>query len=193
VDVRTRHQRCVEEFARRVDGISSNDWDRATPCTDWNVRDLVNHVTGEYLWIPPLLAGSTIAEVGDRFDGDVLGDDPAATFQAAVAGGIDAIDALDDVDRIVHLSFGDVPAGEYLRQMAADSLVHAWDLAVAIGADDHLDKDLVADLATWFDGVEELYRAAGVIGPRVDVPQTADAQTALLARFGRPRNGASGS
>jgi uncharacterized protein (TIGR03086 family) len=185
VDVGTRHQRCVEEFARRVDAIGSSDWDRATPCTDWNVRDLVNHVTGEYLWIPPLLAGSTIAEVGDRFDGDVLGDDPAATFQAAAAGGIDAVDALDDVDRIVHLSFGDVPAGEYLRQMAADSLVHAWDLAVAIGADDHLDEDLVADLATWFDGVEEMYRAAGVIGPRVDVPQTADAQTALLARFGR--------
>jgi uncharacterized protein (TIGR03086 family) len=193
VDVRTRHQRCVEEFARRVDAIGSTDWDRATPCTDWTVRDLANHVTGEYLWIPPLLAGSTIAEVGDRFDGDVLGDDPVATFQEAAARSIDAIDALDDVDRIVHLSFGDVPAAEYLRQMAADSLIHAWDLAAAIDADDHLDEELVADLASWFDGVEEMYRAAGAIGPRVDVPEPADAQTELLARFGRPRTGAPGS
>lgn len=171
--------------SRRVDAIGSHDWDRPTPCTDWTVRDLVNHVTGEYLWIPPLLAGSTIAEVGDRFDGDVLGDDPTATFEAAATAGTNAVNDLDDVDRIVHLSFGDVPAAEYLRQIGADGLVHAWDLAAAIGADDHLDDELMADVASWFDGVEEMYRAAGAIGPRVDVSDDADAQTALLARFGR--------
>ena len=48
----------------------------ATPCTEWDVRALVNHVLGEIRWAVPLFAGSTIAEVGDRFDGDLLGDDP---------------------------------------------------------------------------------------------------------------------
>ena len=38
--------------------------------------------------------------------------------------------------RIVHLSFGDFPGGEYTRQLFADHLIHAWELARAIGADE---------------------------------------------------------
>src|SRR5512142_3482592 len=66
----------VEEFGARVRQIGDHQWQAATPDEDWSVRDLVNHVVGEDLWAPPLLAGSTITEVGERFDGDVLGAEP---------------------------------------------------------------------------------------------------------------------
>ena len=65
--------RAVAEFDARVRQIGEHQWQAATPDEDWTVRDLVNHLAGEDLWAPPLLAGSTIAEVGDRFEGDVLG------------------------------------------------------------------------------------------------------------------------
>ena len=139
----------------------------------------------EDLWAPPLLAGSTIAEVGDRFEGDVLGAEPKAAWAAASAAAVRAVQADGTMDRIVHLSFGDFPGSEYTLQLFADHVIHAWDLARAIGADEHLDDELVASCATWFEAVEEAYRSAGAIAERPPVPGHADAQTLLLARFGR--------
>ena len=68
-------------------------------------------------------------------------------------------------------------AAEYARQLAADHLVHAWDLARALGVDDTLDPEAVHAVAEWFEPTEELWREAGVIGPRVPVPDDADEQT----------------
>ena len=64
-----------------------HQWQAATPDEDWTVRDLVNDLAGEDRCeaMPPLLAGSTIAEVGDRFEGDVLGAEPNAAWAAASA------------------------------------------------------------------------------------------------------------
>jgi len=89
------------------------------------------------------------------------------------------------MDRIVHLSFGDFPGSEYAMQLFADHLIHAWDLARAIGAQEGLDAGLVESCATWFDAMEDAYRGAGAIGPRPPVAGDAGTQTLLLARFGR--------
>ena len=162
-----------------------HQWLAATPDEGWTVRDLVNHLVSEDLWAPPLLAGSTIAEIGDRFDGDVLGAGPRAAWAAASAAAVPAVEEDGAMDRIVHLSFGDVPGGEYALQLFADHLVHAWDLARAVGADERLDAGLVASCANWFEAREDAYRSAGAIAARPPVPGDADAQTLLLARFGR--------
>ena len=185
MDIPAMFRAAVAEFDARIRQVGDHQWQAATPDEDWAVRDLVNHVVGEDLWAPPLLAGSTIAEVGDRFDGDVLGADPRAAWTAASAGAVRAVGEQGAMDRIVHLSFGDVPGREYALQVFADHLIHAWDLARAIGADEHLDDELVASCATWFEAVEEAYRSAGAIAERPPVPGHADSQTLLLARFGR--------
>jgi uncharacterized protein (TIGR03086 family) len=85
----------------------------------------------------------------------------------------------------VHLSFGDFPGRDYTLQLFADHLIHAWDLARAIGADERLDPELIEPCATWFAAVENAYRSAGAIAERPPVPAGADAQTRLLAQFGR--------
>jgi len=175
----------VAEFGSRVQQIGDHQWAAATPDEGWAVRDLMNHVVGEDLWAPPLLAGSTIAEIGSRFDGDVLGADPRAAWAAASAEAVRAAEADGAMDRIVHLSFGDFPGREYTLQLLADHLIHAWDLARAIGADERLDPELVTSCASWFEAVEDAYRSAGAIAARPPVPDGADPQTVLLARFGR--------
>jgi len=124
------------QFDARVRQIGDHQWRASTPDEDWCVRDLVDHLVGEDLWAPPLLAGSTITDVGDRFEGDVLGADPKVAWTAASAEVVRAVEADGAMDRMVHLSFGDFPGSEYTLQLFADHTIHAWDLARAIGADD---------------------------------------------------------
>jgi uncharacterized protein (TIGR03086 family) len=185
MDIPAMFRQAVAEFDARVQQIGDHDWQAATPDEEWTVRDLVSHVVGEDLWAPPLLAGSTIAEVGESFDGDVLGAEPKAAWKLASAAAVKAVEADGAMDQIVHLSFGDFPGREYAMQMFADHLIHAWDLARAISADERLDTALIASCATWFDSAEDAYRSAGAIGARPSVPGDAGAQTVLLARFGR--------
>jgi uncharacterized protein (TIGR03086 family) len=186
MDAPELHRRAVAEFAARVDGIDSSGsgvWSAQTPCTEWTVRALVNHLTYEDKWTAPMLAGATIAEIGDQFEGDLLGDDPVGAFAMASREAADAA-AQTDSSQIVHLSFGDFPAREYLYQLAADHLIHAWDLAAATDGDRQLDPEVVADVADWFADREADYRAGGAIGPRVAVSSD-DPQDRLLGGFGR--------
>jgi uncharacterized protein (TIGR03086 family) len=184
-DVAELHRRASHWFGTLVHQIGIDQWHLPTPCADWDVRALVNHVTGEALWTPPLMARQTIEDVGDRFDGDVLGGTPRDAWDTAAAEAQEAIQASCALDRTVHLSFGDAPATEYVSQLFADHLVHAWDLAEAIGADTRMDRELVIACAGWFDTVESMYRDAGAIGPRPPIDPGADEQVVLLARFGR--------
>ncbi|SRR6266545_2454644 len=179
------HQRACDRFCEHVRAIQNGQWAAATPCAGWDVRALVNHVAAEDLWTPPLLAGATITEVGNRFDGDVLGTDPVAGYTQAAADAVTAVKSGGALQRTVHISFADVPGEEYVWQLLADHLIHGWDLARAIGADDHLDPDLVNACATWFAGKEDAYRAAGAIGPRANLPAHPGQQAILLAAFGR--------
>jgi uncharacterized protein (TIGR03086 family) len=183
MDPKALHRRPVEQWAERVAAVGADQWDSPTPCAQWSVRDLVNHVVGEELWTVPLVVGATMEEVGDRFDGELLGSDPTGVAGTAATAAADAVDrAADDVQ--VHLSFGDTDLGEYLYQLAADHLVHGWDLAVATGTPAALDPEVVESVASWFREREELYRAGGAIGPRQ--PSTGDPAADLLAAFGRP-------
>jgi uncharacterized protein (TIGR03086 family) len=174
-----------EVFHEKVHAIRDDQWDAPTPCPDWTVRDLVNHVAVEDMWAPHLLAGETMADVGDALDGDKLGSDPVTTWDSAVAQARRSVSAPGAAESTVHLSYGDDRASAYLMQLATDHLIHAWDLASAIGADQHLPDHLVQACADWFTEVEPMMRAAGAIGPRPPVADDADAQTRLLAAFGR--------
>jgi hypothetical protein len=91
----------------------------------------------------------------------------------------------DGRHRTVQLSVGDTPAGEYAMQLFADHLVHAWDLATALGRPDPTDPAHVRAALDWFGPHEAAYRAAGLVGPRPPLPAGADDLTTLLAACGR--------
>lgn len=184
-DLPSMFARAVEGFGRRVEAIADHQWTGPTPDTEWDVRTLTNHVLGEALWAPPLLDGLTIADVGDRFDGDQLGDDPRAAWAAAAAAAIDAVGRDGALDQTVHVSFGDITGSEYVTQVLCDHVVHTWDLARAIGADERLDPDLVEFAAAYFEPQAADWRAAGVFGPAQAAADDADAQARLLAITGR--------
>jgi uncharacterized protein (TIGR03086 family) len=183
MDAVEAHHRTVEAWQALVEGVGTDQWSGPTPCTEWSVRDLVNHVVGEELWAVPLFEGSTIAEVGDQFDGDVLGADPMGAARAASAAARDVGDDMVPGGGKVHLSYGDEDIAEYAWQLAADHLIHGWDLAKGSGQDPTMDPELVAAVSDWFAEREKIYRDAGAIGDRAAM--TGDPQSDLLAAFGR--------
>lgn len=183
MDLNTLYHRTVECWASLVNSVAKDQWDDPTPCQEWTVRDLVNHVVGEDRWTVPLMEGRTIEQVGTRFEGDLLGADPIASALEAAKEAVSVVAERLPQGGKVHLSYGDEDPAEYIRQLAADHLVHGWDLAAAIGGDTRMEPHLVTAVAAWFADREEIYRAAGAIGPRG--PLTGDAQADLLAAFGR--------
>jgi uncharacterized protein (TIGR03086 family) len=178
-------ERAVADFTDKVRAVDDAQWRSPTPCSDWDVRALVSHVVYEQLWIPPLFEGQTIDEVGDRFDGDLLRAGAVAVASRSGAGAVQTLREPGALARTVQLSFGATPAEEYTHQLLADHLIHGWDLAAALGLDATLDPAATAVVADWFADREEMYRAGGVVGPPVPLPDDADPGDRLLAAFGR--------
>ena len=177
------YRRAVATFDSSMQAVGSDDWSKPTPCTEWDVRALVAHVVDEDLWVPPLLDGKTIEEVGDAF-ADPLGDDPIASWDKAKREGIGASRGVD-LEATVHVSFGDITADEYLKQVATDHVIHAWDLARAVGASVDFDDDAVETAYLYLEPNAELWRQAGAFGPAVPAPDGADRLTELVALTGR--------
>lgn len=116
---------------RLVEGVPDDRWGAPTPCAGWDVRTLVNHLTAEHLWAPRLLAGEGLADVGDAYDGDVLGEDPVEAWRSAITASLLAWADVEDPARAVEVSVGQIPVTELAAQMLVDLVVHGWDLAVA--------------------------------------------------------------
>lgn len=181
-----RHGEALDLFGERVHAVRPDQWDAPTPCTDWSVRDLVNHLTAEQLWVVPLLRERrTVADVGDAFEGDVLGDDPVAVWDRAAAESREAFLEKGALDRTVHLSYGPTQATAYCSQMTSDLVIHAWDLSRAIGADERLPRDLVEFTVREVSPYADSLAGSGLFAPRLETPPDADEQTRLLAMVGR--------
>ena len=192
MDVGASYRRSVERWAALVAG-ASGDWSAPTPCREWDVRQLVNHVVYEDRWTKPLMEGKTIAEVGDAFEGDLLGDGPTETAQAAAEEAIDSVEERWPQGGKVHLSYGEEDLFEYISQLLADHLIHGWDLAAATGQDRTLDPELVDAAATWFRQRQRLYKSIGAVA---DAPASAAGgtpQADLLIAFGRDPDWTAGS
>ena len=174
----------AERFTRTVHAIPEDRWNDPTPCSEWSVHDVLNHMTGEHLWVPHLLRGETLESVGDRYEGDNLGADPVAAWDAAAAASVAAWADLPSDDERVHLSFGLVPASLYASQMLVDLTVHCWDLARGAGLDERLDPEAVATALAFLEPQRDQLAASGFFAAPVGTG-SADAQDRLLALSGR--------
>jgi uncharacterized protein (TIGR03086 family) len=187
-DLVGRHDWCGQRFATLVAGVRPEQWQNGTPCSEWDVRTLVHHLLYEQRWVPPLLEGLTVEQVGDRFEGDLLGDDASAwpgLLASSIREAHSAVAQPGALDRTVHLSYGDVPGHEYVTQLTVDLAIHGWDLARATGQDDTLDSRAVALLLAWAEANADLVAASGMFGSRIDVAPDAPDDIRLLGLLGR--------
>ncbi len=175
-------------FASLVDSIGDDQWSNSTPCPDWNVRALVNHLVGEQLWAEPMLTGKTIDEVGDQYNGDLLGEDPASIWREAAKASATAFKAPGALDGTINSSMGPSPATQYAVEMTSDLIAHRWDLGQGIGQEQHFSDAELEQLEAMEESLapsRAALEAAGIFGPVLPTDSSASRQTKILAAMGR--------
>jgi uncharacterized protein (TIGR03086 family) len=150
------------------------------------LREIINYHAYDDSWVPDMLAGKTMAEVGvDKFKGDLLADEPKLRFAEIVQKACAAASALDDLYRTVHCSFGDYPARGYLWQANMFRGLRAHDIAKVIGIDFEVPEALVQGIWDEIRPHAEEWRAIGVFAKEVAVPESAPLLDRLLGLTGR--------
>jgi uncharacterized protein (TIGR03086 family) len=176
-----RHRRHAGVFTDRVRGVAPGRWDAASPVADWVARDVVRHLVE---WFPGFLRNGAGVEL-DR--GPSVDDDPVAAWTVHA----DAVQALLDDPATATRTFSDPHTGELPLDQAVDRFytpdvfMHTWDLARATGQDDTLDPEVCAELLAGMEPLDEMLRASGQYGARVDVPADASVQDRLVGFIGR--------
>jgi uncharacterized protein (TIGR03086 family) len=174
VDLVDRYQDAADRFTARLDAVADDQWDKPTPCSDWNVRQLVDHVIEIQRQIPEGLGASVGdgAEAHGRWNG---------VRDAALA----ALRQPGVLDRTMPGRGGEVPIDIALLPRLSDLILHTWDLARATGGDERIDADSAAVVLEFLRPNDEILRSSGTFGPRVDPPPGADAAVELLCFSGR--------
>jgi uncharacterized protein (TIGR03086 family) len=174
-----RHRQIAQLFTDRVRG--TRDWDAPSPVAGWAARDVVRHLTG---WLPGFLS----AGAGVRLPGGPSADeDPVGAWEAHRA----AVQALRDDPGtpgrvLANPHIGELSLDRAIDQFyAPDVFMHIWDLARATGQDDRLDPGFCQQLLAGMEPMEQVIRASGQYGPRVEVPGSADVQARMLGFIGR--------
>ncbi|MEO6087572.1 MAG: TIGR03086 family metal-binding protein [Umezawaea sp.] len=121
-----------------LDRITTDQWTAPTPCTEWTVRGVVDHLV-----VMNLVFVATFEEnpMPDRA-ADRLGDDPAGAFRRSAAALQAAVSVPGVLERSQATALGTATGVERVRWRVADLLTHAWDLAQATGVAAELPDDL---------------------------------------------------
>ena len=183
--------RSNEELRKVIDQIQPDQWELQTPpnitTSPATLKESVRYHTYDDAWVPDVLAGKTKEEVGEQYKS--LLETPIteiiATYDDHNARANAAVRDFRDLDKIVHLSYGDFPARDYLLHIISFRGFRVYDLAKLIGADTKMADDLVQGLTEHLSPVIDDYRKMGVFPEAFSAPDNADPQTKLLALAGR--------
>ncbi|NQW21502.1 MAG: TIGR03086 family protein [Chloroflexi bacterium] len=176
--------RSLDSSINFVKNVPDDAWGNDTPCSDWDVKAVVNHIVYENVWMIALFSGRTIAEVGNEFEGDLVGDDPAGVY-TRTANDVKAILAEPDaMTRTCQISSGPVSGADYAKELFLDTLIHGWDIAVGSNQDAMLDEYLVKMCMPLGQEIadNEAYRSAFKTPTK---RSTSNPQTHLLGLLGR--------
>jgi uncharacterized protein (TIGR03086 family) len=179
------HRASLDATRVTVAGVKADQLKWPTPNEGWDVRALLNHIVAGNFWAAELGAGRTIAEVGERLDGDVLGEDPLSAYDSSAAVAAATFEAPGALEAPCAVSYGPVPGSVYAGHRFIDVLIHGWDLAAATRQDTRMDPSLVAACFAVLEPQLNQLQASGAFGTEAAVPADADPQTRLLALLGR--------
>jgi uncharacterized protein (TIGR03086 family) len=170
-----------------VKGTDPSQLGLQSPCTEWTVRDVINHITGGSTMFAVCVEEGSVPDdlLGQLMGGDNLGDDYVGAWEAASTRAIAAFESPGALEKMVKLPFGEMPAGVALNIAVFDVLTHAADIASATNQtiDDTALVETALEVGQQMIGPD--LRVPGAFGPEQPAPEGATSTAKLLAFAGR--------
>lgn len=166
----------AERFGRLLTAAEGR-WESPTPCSDWTVADLVNHVIGserDFLQRHELLSG------------DAPSGSPDQAWAGHLTQTLDVLSAAGVADRPFDGYFGPTTVGATMADFYGwDLAVHGWDVARATGQPDPITDVEAIDLDRTTQGWGPALYSEGVCQSAIAVPDDAGSLVRLLGKLGR--------
>jgi len=177
------YEKTIAQARKVLAGVKPDQWSNATPCTDWTVRQLVNHMVSGITRVKYAMNNEQSPIQPGQ---DVLGDNPLASFDKASKEAIATFKAPGAMEKTALGFRGPQPGSAYAYGQFNDILIHTWDLAKATGQNTTLDKQLVeADYEIAAPQGERWASPAFGGADKPSIGASADTQAKLLALMGR--------
>lgn len=178
-------QRTVDGASAMIRGVRADELTKPSPCTDWDVQALTNHMQGVCTGFTAALAGAKVDL--PREPVDLLGSDPGGSYASISQRMLDAWRTPGALERTLAMPLGELPGAVAINIVLADQLLHTWDLAKALGRPYSMDADLAeATLRMMQQMMRPEFRGPGqAFAEAVPCPEDAPVQERLVAFAGR--------
>jgi uncharacterized protein (TIGR03086 family) len=178
-EVQDTYRTVSGDFDAAVKSVSPDQWDTQTPCEKWKARDLVGHVVEGHRGVIAGITGGQSAPLGPD-------EDPTQAWDEATRRMGELTADREALAKEMDGPTGPMAAGDIIGKFVTmDLLVHTWDLARTVGADEHLDEDAVRRSYDALKPMDAMIRQPNVFGPKLEPPAGADLQTEFLYFLGR--------
>lgn len=180
------YQGAAQAMIPTVGSVTAAQLGSSTPCTEWTVKNLINHNINTPNFLQATLTGAQI-DPATMFnvDGDLPQEGGETALKSIIDQVVSTANAMD-LSTIVATPFGEMPAGNFIMFPMLDLVIHRWDLASALGQDNTIDSSM-AEICVGILGPEALAggRQQGAFGSEVIIPASGSIQDKLLGSVGR--------
>lgn len=128
--------RCAHILDDVISRVPDSGWDTSTCCDGWTVRDCASHAIGVLVNFRARALGDEPVDIND---GQWAGSNPVASCHHYLSRLIDALADINPADVLDHPMFGDLSFDDFYGSLAWDPLIHAWDIADAVGISHGID------------------------------------------------------
>jgi hypothetical protein len=155
--------------------------DQAAP-----LRQVVELCAHDDAWVPDMLSGRTMHEVGPHlFDGDLLGDDRQASIKRIADAAIAAARQVTDGGAVVHTSLGDVSVRTYLQRLTVARSLVAHYVATYLGSTAcPLPEELARPLWELTSPEAQAWRSLGMFRDPLPLPENVSWRDRFLLTAG---------
>ncbi|MEX2395063.1 MAG: TIGR03086 family metal-binding protein [Actinomycetota bacterium] len=181
LDPVARIEKATAECGEAVKGIKADQLDDPTPCSDFTVEQLLQHLIGGLDMLRDAATGGKPGAPDAKVDPENF----AKQYDEGRAKLLDVLKDPGVLGRTWSMPFGDMPGAMMAGIAFMEHLTHAWDVRKATGQPTSLPEGLVQECLDLVKPMDAMLRMPGVCGPAVAVPETAPLTDQLVGFMGR--------
>lgn len=180
-------EHCVAQATLVIKQVRPEHFSNPTPDHEWDVAELSHAMVRALNNVSDCLQDDLVTEAHEMYEDELPEDDDfdlSTEWQAAVDNTELTIGEMD-LDELLKIDGLEMSVDDYLRREAGKMLVYAWDLGTAIGMTIHFDNEVASEIYETALHDRRSRKKSALLANALQVPESADLQTKLLALFGR--------